>query len=309
MTSRHYGLPSLHALATFEASARHRSLKRAADELNVTPGAVSRQIKALEEELGAALFDRGHSALTLTAEGELLCRVLSDAFVRLGDAVGSIKPGQRQQQVTVACTHAFARCWLMPRMKGFWGSHPDVCVNHIVSDDGRDYRRSEVDLRIRYGFGAWPDEASVRLFGDVLYPVAAPAFAERHAGATAADLPRLPLLHVDWVDPDWTGWGDLLRHGEIGSPGLKGRRFSNLDVALQACKDGQGVTVGWHRLVEPLMASGELVRFTALSAPAPGSYHLTWNNNAPPRGAAAAFRDWLLGEAAGPMEPPAFGRE
>ena len=309
MTSRHYRLPSLHALATFEAAARHRSLQRAADELNVTPGAVGRQIRALEEELGSALFDRGPSALSLTAEGDLLCRVLSDAFVRLGDAVGTIRLGQRQQQVTVACTHAFARCWLMPRMREFWRSHPEVCVNHIISDDGRDYRRSEVDLRVRYGFGAWPDEASLKLFDDVLYPVAAPGFAERHPAATAADLPGLPLLHVDWVDPDWTGWDELLRRGDIPNAGPRRRRFSNFDVALQACKDGQGVAVGWHRLVEPLVASGDLVRFTSLTAPAPGGYYLTWNAGLAPKDAAAAFRDWLLGEVAGLAPPRAPGPE
>ena len=132
MTLRHYRLPSLHALATFEASARHRSFKRAADELNVTAGAVSRQIKALEAELGALLFERAPGGLTPTAAGELLRGVLSDAFGRIGETVGQIRFGQ-QPQVTVASTHGFAKCWLMPRMIQFWQSHPDICVNHLIS--------------------------------------------------------------------------------------------------------------------------------------------------------------------------------
>lgn len=298
MTLRPYRLPSLHALATFEASARHRSFKRAADELNVTAGAVSRQIKALEEDLGASLFERAPGSLTPTAAGELLRGVLSDAFGRIGETVGQIRFGQ-QPQVTVASTHGFAKCWLMPRMIQFWRNHPDVCVNHLISDDGRDYRRPEVDLRIRYGFGSWPNETAVKLFGDVLYPVVAPGFAERHAAASAGDLPALPLLHVDWVDPDWTGWDDMLRHGRVDHAGLMGRRFGNFDVALQACKDGQGIAVGWHRMVEGLVASGELVRFTALSMPAPGAYYLTWNVNLSLKGQAAEFRDWLIAEAQG----------
>lgn len=304
MTSRHYRLPSLHALATFEASARHRSFRRAADELNVTAGAVSRQIKALEEELGATLFERTAPGLGLTAEGELLRGVLSETFLRLGETVDSIRLG-RQPQVTVASTHAFAKCWLMPRMNRFWQNHPDVCVNHLISDDGRDYRRSEVDLRIRYGFGAWAGETSLKLFDDLLYPVAAPGFAARYGSITATDLPRLPLLHVDWVDPDWTSWDELLRRGNVAHAGLTGRRFSNFDVALQACKDGQGVAVGWNRLVADLISAGELVRFTSLSVPSPGGYYLTSNANLTLRAPAAEFRDWLLGEAAaaGPPVP------
>ena len=296
MTSRHTRLPSLHALATFEATARHRGFKRAADELNVTAGAVSRQIKALEAELGAALFDRAPSGLTLTAPGELLRGVLSDAFGRIGETVGQIRLGQ-QPQVTVASTHGFAKHWLMPRMIGFWQSHPDVCVNHLISDDGRDYRRAEVDLRIRYGFGSWPGETAAKLFDDLLYPVAAPSFAERHRAAAPSDLASLPLLHVDWVDPDWTGWDELLRRGHVAHSGLTGRRFGNFDVALQACKDGQGIAIGWHRMVEGLIAKGELVRFTALGIPAPGAYYLTWDADPAPKGQAAAFRDWLVAEA------------
>jgi DNA-binding transcriptional LysR family regulator len=298
MTSRHYRLPTLHALATFEASARHRSLKRAADELNVTSGAVSRQIKALEEEIGVALFDRASSGSSLTVEGERLYSVVCDAFVRLGDTIASLRLARDQEQVTVACTHAFAKCWLMPRMRKFWGRYSDICVNHLISDDGRDYKRSEVDLRVRYGFGAWPEEKALKLFDDVLYPVAAPSFAKRHSAVTPNELPSLPLLHVSWVDRDWTGWDELLRRGGVSHSGLTGRRFSNFDVALQACKDGQGVAVGWHRLIEDLVSTGELVRLTSLTVPAPGAYYVSWNANLELKGAIAEFRDWLLAEAA-----------
>ena len=298
MTSRHYRLPSLHALATFEASARHRSVKRAAEELNVTSGAVSRQIRMLEDQLGGPLFERARSGLDLTSSGELLYGVLCDTFARLGDTIGTIRLGQPREQVTVACTHAFAKCWLMPRMGQFWDDHPDLCVNHLISDDGRDFRRAEVDLRIRYGYGAWPDETAIKLFDDILYPVAAPRFAERHAGATAADLPWLPLLHVVWCDRNWTGWDELFHRAAIAHSGLTGRRFSTFDVALEACKGGQGVAIGWNRLVEDLIDTGQLVRFTSLTIPAPGAYYLTWNTSIAPKGSTAEFRDWLVEEAA-----------
>jgi LysR family glycine cleavage system transcriptional activator len=304
MTSRFYRLPSLNALAAFETTARHRSFKRAADELNVTSGAVSRQIKALEQELGVGLFLRTQPSPTLTAQGDLLYGVVRDAFGRTADAIQSIRGGPLPRQLTIACTHAFAKCWLMPRMKSFWEAHQEVCVNHLISDDGRDYRRAEVDLRIRYGFGAWPGEVAVKLFDDLLYPVVSPEFAKRHAKAVPADLPQLPLLHVEWVDPNWTGWDELFDRGHIKHVGLMGRRFSNFDVALQACRDGQGVAVGWHRMVEDFVSTGELVRFTTLTLPSPGAYYVTWSASFTPRDATTAFRDWLLLEAAVAHRPP-----
>lgn len=126
MTSRFYRLPSLTALATFEALARRRSMKRAAEELNVTPGAVSRQIKGLEEELGIHLFGRSQSGMALTSEGETLYATLAEAFRRTADTVDAIRAGQPQRSVTLACTDAFAKCWLMPRMSDFWRNFPDA---------------------------------------------------------------------------------------------------------------------------------------------------------------------------------------
>lgn len=298
MTSRFYRLPSLTALATFEASARHRSIKRAAEELNVTPGAVSRQIKVLEEELGIQLFARRPSGTVLTSEGETLYTTLSEAFRRAADTVEMIRAGRSQRPVTFACTDAFAKCWLMPRMSDFWHRFPDICVNHLVTDDAHGFRRAEVDLRIRYGLGAWPDEISVLLFEEAIYPVAAPALAARYRGITPADLPSLPLLHVDWVDPDWTGWDEVLRRGHIAPAPLAGRRFSNFAFALQACLDGQGVAIGWHRLVHEHVAAGTLVPLTDLKLRAPGAYYLTWNRHLAMGDAVRTMRDWIVEQAA-----------
>ncbi|MCW2242000.1 LysR substrate-binding domain-containing protein [Azospirillum canadense] len=298
MTSRFYRLPSLTALATFEASARHRSVKRAAEELNVTPGAVSRQIKGLEEELGIQLFGRSQSGMALTSEGETLYATLSDAFRRTADTVDAIRAGRPQRPVTLACTDAFAKCWLMPRMSDFWHRFPDIVVNHLVTDNAHGFRRAEVDLRIRYGLGAWPDEISVQLFEETIYPVASPALAERYRGIALADLPALPLLHVDWVDPDWTGWDEFLRRGNIPHAPLLGRRFSNFAFALQACQAGQGVAIGWHRMVREHVAAGTLVPLTDLKLRAPGAYYLTWNRNLAMSDAVRTVRDWIVEQAA-----------
>ncbi|MFO1144600.1 MAG: LysR substrate-binding domain-containing protein [Amaricoccus sp.] len=298
MAYRYYRLPSLTALAAFEASARHRSMQRAAAELNVTPGAVSRQVRALEEELGVPLFARSPAGLTLTADAEALYAVLSQAFSRTAETVEVIRSGNRARRATLACTHAFATQWLMPRMGEFWRRFPDISVDHLISDDARDFRRAEVDLRVRYGFGAWPDESSALLMTETIYPIASPAFAARHPGATPADIPDLPLLHVDWSDPEWTGWDELLRRVGIPHGALPGRRFSALGVVLQACQEDQGLAIGWHRLVRPLVETGRLVPFTTLRIPSPGAYHLSWNANHPPGDAVRTLRDWLLAAAA-----------
>ena len=294
MVYRYYRLPSLTALAAFEASARHRSMQRAADELNVTPGAVSRQVKALEEELGVPLFVRTPRGLSLTADADSLYSVLAQSFSRTAETVQLIRTGNRTKRVTLACTNAFATQWLMPRMGDFWRRFPDIIVDHLISDDARDFRRAEVDLRIRYGLGAWPDEGSTLLMTETIYPVCGPEFARRHAACTAADIPNLPLLHMDWTDADWTGWDELLRRAGIPHGSLPGRRFGTLGVLWQACQDEQGVAIGWHRLVRPLVEAGKLVRLTELRIPSPGSYHLSWNANHQVSDAVATLREWLL---------------
>lgn len=298
MVRRFYNLPSLTALAVFEATARHQSFKLAAAELNVTTGAVSRQIKAVEEETGVSLFTRNSSGVELTAPGQDLYAVLSQGFGRAAETVQRIKRGSRASRVTLACSNAMAMMWLMSRMGSFWRAHPEIVVDHLISDLARDYRRADVELRIRYGFGAWPDEAAQLLLTETIYPVCSPRFAEKYAGATPQDIPNLPLLHVDWVDPEWTDWDEFLRRANIEHGPLAGGRFNNFAVTLQACQDDQGLAVGWHRLVQPLIAAGRLVKFTTVQVPAPGSYYLTWNDKRELSEAAKVLRAWLINEAA-----------
>jgi len=298
MVRRYYDLPSLTTLAVFEASARHLSFKLAAAELNVTPGAVSRQIKAIEDELGVPLFTRLGTGVALTSAGEDLYGVLASSFSRAADVVRTVKRGDRSKNVTLACTDAFATTWLIPRMPDFWARYDDISVDHLISDNPRDYRRAEVELRIRYGFGSWLDENAELLFDETIYPVCGPEFARTHADATAGSLPELPLLHVDWVDPDWTSWDEVFRRATLPHGPTRGRRFGKFFVALQAAQANQGVAVGWHRLVKTLIGEGKLVRLTDLEMPAPGGYYLTWNNNRTLSPAAERLRDWLREAAA-----------
>ncbi len=298
MVRRFYDLPSLTSLAVFEASARHLSFTRAGQELNVTPGAVSRQIKGLEAEIGCALFARAPGGVTLTPEGEALYAVLSRTFSETAETFHRIRGGGRERSVTVGATTAFASLWLMPRLGGFWRTHPEVLINHIISDSPRDLRLAQVDLRIRYGDGAWPDEDSHHLFGDRIYPVCGAGFAARHGriGDVAA-LAALPLIQLDANDPDWTRWEEWLqRLGHRPGP-LRTIRFTSYVIALQAAEDDQGLALGWDSLVRPLIEAGRLVRPSSLEIPAPAAFYLTSNANRALGGEAAALRDWLLAQA------------
>ncbi|ESZ53446.1 LysR substrate-binding domain-containing protein [Mesorhizobium sp. L103C131B0] len=293
MVRQYYDLPSLTALAGFEASARHLSFKLAASELNVTPGEISRQIKAIEDELGVPLFVRPGTDVMLTSAGKDLYSVLASSLSKASDVVRIIKRCRRSRNVTIASPDAFASMWLIPRMPRFWSQHGDIKVDHAISDSSHDYRRAEVELRIRYGFGSWPEETAELLFGDVIYPVCGHGFAQEHSDATAKCLPQLPLLNVEWIEPDWAGWDEVLRRAGIPHGPLRGHRFTKFFVALQAAQADQGVAVGWHRLVRTLVEEGKLIRLTDLELDAPGGYYLTWNDNRSLSPGAERLRDWL----------------
>ncbi len=293
MVRRHYALPSLNMLAVFEAAARHLSFKDAARELNVTPGAVSRQIKALETDLGDALFDRVHRGVCLTDAGDMLYATLRESFTQISANVRAIRTKDREASVTVGATTAFASLWLMPRLGDFWRSHQEITVNHLISDDPRELNAAQVDLRIRYGNGRWPGETADLLFEDSLYPVCGPEFLERHNTDTIDKLLDLPLLQLDTTDISWIDWpGWLDRLGVVARP-RRARSFTNYVVALQAAQDNQGVALGWHRLVEPLISQGRLVRFGTAEITAPDAFYVTWSagRDLPP--ASIALKDWL----------------
>ena len=163
-----------------------------------------------------------------------------------------------------------------------------------MSDRAQDFRRSEIDLRVRYGLGAWQDEEVELLFTERILPVCGPGFAERHEQVAGEDIEALPLLHVEGVDPDWTNWDEFLRRAGIRHGPLRGRQFNNFSVLLQAAQDDQGVALGWERLIRPLLSQGRLVRFGTAEIAAPGGYYLTWNARRALSDSALVLKDWLL---------------
>ncbi|MGH6855504.1 MAG: LysR substrate-binding domain-containing protein [Aestuariivirga sp.] len=298
MVRRHYNLPSLGALASFEAAARHLSLTRAAAELNVTPGAVSKQVKSLEGEIGRFLFVRLHRALQLTAEGETLYRTLRETFERLALSMQSVRSDSGVRTVSIATTTAFAQLWLMPRLGTFWNANQDIVIDHLISDRQQDLHRHETDLRIRYGKGKWAEEHAEKLFDDWIVAVASPAFARRYPARSAKEIAELPLLSVEGVDWTWITWAQFLGAAGIVRKRLNVRRFNSYVIALQAAQDGQGLALGWLSLVRPLIASRKLVQVSQARMAATESFHVTWSTAREPTREAKTLRDWLLTQAA-----------
>ncbi len=296
MARRHYNLPPLTALATFEAAARHGSFKQAAAELNVTPGAVSHQIKALEQDLGLALFERRAQGILLTPDGSELQQVLARSFRQTAAVLDRLRRSARPFGVTIGSTTAMAALWLMPKITAFWRSHPDLRVSQHASDLETGPGLPPMDLRIRYGRGVWPEEEAALLFADEVLPLCSPDFAKRAGCPTLEELASLPLIHMQSEQGSWTTWRDWF--AVLGHDGAIDRSLvvNNYMIALQAAQDGNGVCLGWRNLTRPLLDRGLLQPLTALSIVSPGSFYLTWPKDVPLVAEAATLRDWLIAE-------------
>lgn len=294
MARRHYKLPSLTGLNTFDACARHGSLTQAAVELGVTLGAVSRQIKSLEVDLGLAVFKRHHRGVELTKAGLELHQVLSSSFRNIGNAWQELKTRGETADITIGATTAFASLWLMPRLGGFWAMHKQIALNHSISDNPHDEGFRSADIRIRYGDGDWPGESAIHLFDDIIYPVCGRIFAQENELTQPNHLASLPLLRLDSLDPAWIGWNHWIAKWSVVLPETNFRRFNNYVVALQAAEENQGVALGWHSQVDTLIKQNKLVRLGDLEMKAPGSYYLTWDNNRTLSEQAKILSDWLV---------------
>lgn len=294
MTRRHYNLPSIYALAAFEAVARQLSVTRAAEEMNVTPGAVSKQIRQLEAELGRELLRRHSNGVSLTAEGEAVAASLHDAFERIATTIRHVRASADRAHVSIVTTMATMQLRLMPRLGPFWAAHQDIVVEHVISDRLHDAPRPDIDLRIRYGDGNWPGEHAAKIQDDRVVAVVSPAFLDSHPIRDLTDLASAPLLSVEGADWIWMTWGRFLREAGTDVRKLNIRRFNSHVIALQAARDGQGVALGWMRLVSPLLASGELRKAIEAEVADPNAFYVTWSDRRPLSPEAIVLKEWLL---------------
>lgn len=288
-------LPPFIALRALEAAARHRSYSRAAQELNVTHGAVSQQIRRLEEGFGARLFVRDGNDMAPT---EAALNLAS----RIGEAIGLMQSGVAELQAAACCAplvlstvHAFAGRWLTHRMSrmpegvGEIELKVDVKLSNFVSDG--------VDAAIRHGKGPWPGVESVHLFAESFYVVGSPAFLQRHPVHDHDDIARVPLLHH--TEYPWSLWFE--GHGRATPQLPRGPRFDDSAVLTDACLQGLGLALVREWLVEQDLQNGRLVKVLPGAIQASADYSFVWRADSPKLPRVLALRDWLLDEARAAM--------
>lgn len=289
-------LPALNALKAFEAAARHESFTKAAQELNVTQGAVSHQVKALETQLGLRLFLRERQRLAITEAGRAYLEIVRDAFDRIAGGTERLLQRQRSGVLTVSTSPNFAAKWLVPRLGRFAEANPGIDLRIGATVQHVDFAREEVDVAIRHGDGEWSGLHVARLCVEELFPVCSPKLLKgRGALRTPADLARHTLLHLG--EPlDWNKWLQAagVRDMEIS----RGPVFSQTSLAIDAAIDGQGVALARTALCASDLLAGRLVRPFDFALKVPYAYWIICPKVNADLPKIAAFRDWLLAEAA-----------
>lgn len=303
MSKSPHDLPPLSAVAAFEAAARRLSFKDAAGELNVTPAAVSRQIRRLEEWFGRPLFRRLHRRVVMTEEGEAFHDAVSAAFAGMAGAARGLR-GPAGEQVTIGSSSSVARFWLVPRLHDFWRTYPELKLHHVISDFAIDLTRQRVDLAVRFGQGQWPGLESRMLFADRIYPVAAPEFvAEQGPIETLDDVARLSLIDIGGVmEEGWLGWPEWMRAAGAPARPLRLNRINSYSIAVEAALDGQGALLGWHSMVGGLLEAGRLARLTEAETASPGAYFLVRRADRPLSAEAQLLGTWLTDSLGGEGE-------
>ena len=293
-------LPPLNALRAFETAARHMNFSRAAEELSVTPGAVSQQIQNLEDYVGEALFRRTPKGLLLTDAGQTALPALREAFDRLAEAASLLTSSVDGRRLTVSAAPSFAAKWLMPRLGRFEAAHPEVDVWLQAGMDLVDFAAGEVDVAIRYGSGRYPGLEVIRLMSETVIPVAAPALLADKPLETPADLHRHVLLHdgspdADESCPDWAMWLAARDLRELD--GARGPRFNQSSLVMDAAAAGRGVALAKRALAQADIDAGRLVAPLADATAVDFAYSLVFPK---PKGRlrqVRAFAGWIEGEA------------
>jgi len=289
-------LPPLNALKAFEAVARRLSVKNAADELCVTPGAVSQMLKALEAHLGVTLFRRVNRGIFLTVAGQNYLPSVHNAFRQIAEATQRIATSADTGVLTVSATPFFAAAWLVPRLKEFQDANPEIDLQVMASNGLADFSRDGVDVAIRHGLGRYPGLRSARVVAVEVVPVAAPSLvAKLGAPASPADLTRWPHVH-DAERKGWHLWFEAAGIDEIRNP--RGSAFDDSGLLLRAVLAGQGAGLLPAAMVASELAEGRLVKLADVALLGAFAYYLVYPEASHERPKVAAFRAWILDAAA-----------
>jgi LysR family glycine cleavage system transcriptional activator len=292
-------LPPLNALRAFDSAARHLSFARAAEELDVTPGAISQQIRVLEDFVGQPLFRRLGRTVELTDPGKAAAPALREAFDKLHDAARLLQMPLRRGRVAVSAAPSFAAKWLVPRLEAFQARHPDVEVWISADMAVVDFAVDDVDVAIRYGPGLYPNVHAERLMSESVVPVCSPGLLATLE--TPADLARVTLLHDgspenDPTCPDWAMW--LKARGVDGVDPRPGPRFNQGSLAIEAAISGRGVALAKRAIAQADLDAGRLaIPFADQGSPVAFAYHVVWPRGRTMTPGLKAFVAWVREEA------------
>lgn len=288
-------LPPLTTLPAFDAAARYLSFTKAAAELNLTHGAISRAVRNLEDQLGVQLFERGTRSVSLTPAGAAYAAEIGTALDRISAATIVATAPRSAHVLTVSTSDGFAGRWLVPRLYRFHRAHRDIDVRIATSGLLADFVRDGIDIAIRYGSGDYEGVVSELLSEVDVFPVCSPELLKgEHPLRAPADLRYHTLIH-DGFPIDWTIW--LERAGISDINPNSGVRFDSATYATEAAVHGEGVLLGRSTLVSADLASGRLVRPFGQEIKASSSYYVVYLATALRQRKVRAFRDWLLAES------------
>lgn len=293
-------LPPLNALRAFEAAARHMNFSRAADELAVTPGAVSQQIQNLEDYIGAPLFKRTPKGLLLTDAAQTALPALREAFDRLAEAASLLTAAEDGRRITVSVAPSFAAKWLMPRLGRFEAAHPDVDVWIDSGLELVDFASGEIDLAIRYGSGRYPALEVTRLLNETVSPVVSPGLLNELPLGELSDLAHHTLLHdgspdADESCPDWAMW--LAARGVKGVDAARGPRFNQSSLVIEAAVNGRGVALAKQTLAQDDLDAGRLIQPFNDATAVDFAYYIVHPKAKGRLKQVRAFVGWLVEEA------------
>lgn len=303
-------LPSVSALAAFDAVARHRSFSLAASELSLTQGAISRQIAVLEAQLGTILFDRTGRGVTLTGQGETYHRSISEALGLIRNASLQIMTKMHDNALNLAILPTFGTRWLMPRIPRFVAQHPEITLNFATRIGRFDFEAEGLDAAIHVGQPDWPGAQASFLMGETVAPVASPAFLANNPVIKPSDLLALPLLDMASRPGAWQDW-----FTSLGLNGRSGRtmRFEQFSNVAQAAIAGLGVALMPVFLIGSELETGQLVPAYDHAIKSRSSYWLVTPTSRRDHQPVKLFLDWLLSEiadaqAGSPDQPPPSAR-
>ena len=291
-------LPPMNALRVFEAVSRHGSVSKAADELCVSQGAVSQQIRNLEDHLGRELFDRTANSIELSADGRAFAEVVQSALADIADAAAGVTQIGDSKQLTISTWQGFAIKWLMPNLGQFYERHPETTVALDESTRVVTFRNDGVDAAIRFGNGPFDGLNSVLLFRPKVRAVANPDYLAKHGKMSSMRDPgRHHLINHHYPNPEVRAqhvhWEDLVGADYLAKPG-NSTSFPDEQQAFTAALYGRGVSLVTTHMIEAEIAAGTIQFAAPDSVPARGAIHFVWPTDARPNPALDAFRDWLV---------------